>query len=327
MSMKYGEFQQHIKSALKGETMFAPVYVVSGEDEYLKDGTLNAFKAIVDKDYADFNLSLISGDVAGAIDAAYTFPMFDERRVVILSLQAALTEGEKALLDKYLASPSDCGVLVIDCDDDVAKTIKSKKAVAVKCSRLENGEIIEQINLLAQRAPSIKVNSDAANELIERTQGNMARIASEIAKLKSYSNGTITRQDVCQMVSADIDFQIYELSNAVAEKNADKALEVLDTFFKNGVRGVTIVNLLYDKYRNMLHAELNKGMSNEDIAKLLGMKSPGAVYFLRKVSSTYSQMRLKRCVDYLHNLQFDVLSGARNDMSAIHEAVLQLLTI
>lgn len=154
----------------------------------------------------------------------------------------------------------------------------------------------------------------------------MARIAIEIAKLKSYSNGTITKIDVCEMVSADIDFQIYELANAVSEKNASKALEVLDVFFKNGIRGVTIINRLYDKYRNMLHAELNKGLSNDDLAKLLGMKS-GAVYFLRKVSSNYSQMRLKRCVDYLHALQFDVLTGKRGDVSAIHEAILQLLVI
>lgn len=50
------------------------------------------------------------------------------------------------------------------------------------------------------------------------------------------------------------------------------------TYFQNGIRGVTIINRLYDKYRNMLHAELNKGLSNDDLAKLLGMKS-GAVYF------------------------------------------------
>ena len=154
----------------------------------------------------------------------------------------------------------------------------------------------------------------------------MSRIVSEITKLKSYSQGTITRQDVCDMVSADIDFQIYELANAVSEKNADKAIEVLDVFFKNGIRGVTIINRLYDKYRNMLHAELNKNMPNEELGKLLGMKS-GAVYFLRKTSSNYSQVRLKKCVDYLHSLQCDILTGARNDVSAIHEAILQLLAI
>lgn len=324
--MKYNEFNQHLQAALNGTAAFAPCYVIYGDDDYLKGSVLGALKGLVDADYADFNLSVITDEVASAIDSAYTFPMFDERRVVVLKLEDTLDESGRALIDRYLASPSDTTVFAIDCDDEVARLIKSKKAQTIVCSRLENAELIEQINMLCAKSPSIQIDAAAANELIERTQGSMARIATEIAKLKSYSEGAITKQDVCGMVSADIDFQIYELANAVSEKNANKALEVLDVFFKNGIRGVTIINRLYDKYRNMLHAELNKSMSNDELAKLLGMKS-GAVYFLRKVSSGYSQMRLKRCVDYLHDLQFDVLSGARNDVSAIHEAILQLLTI
>lgn len=323
--MKYSEFNQHLKSAINGEAKLAPLYVVCGDDDYLKASILGSVKHIVDSDYADFNLSIIDNDIESAIDSAYTFPMFDEHKVVILNLDNALTEEGKALISKYIASPSETTIFVIAYDDWTSSTINSKKITIVDCSRLENVELIEQIKLLASKAPAIKINLDASNELIDRTQGNMSRIASEMAKLKSYSEGVITKQDVCLMVNADIDFQIYELANAVSDKNANKALEILDVFYKNGIRGVTIINNLYDKYRKMLHAELNKGMSNEDLAKLLGMKS-GAVYFLRKVSSSYSQVRLKRCVDYLHDLQFDVLCGARNENSASQEAILQLLT-
>lgn len=323
--MKYSEFHQHLKSAVNGEAKFAPLYVVCGDDDYLKDSVLNAFKRLVDSDYADFNLSVIDNDLESAIDSAYTFPMFDEHRVVIVNLDTAITEQSKELISKYINSPSDTTIFVMVYDDWTQATLNSKKISIINCARLDNAELIEQINALAQKAPAIRINLDASNELIDRTQGNMSRIASEMSKLKSYSEGVITKQDVCLMVNADIDFQIYELANAVSDKNANKALEVLDVFFKNGIKGVTVINNLYDKYRKMLHAELNKGMSNDDLAKLLGMKS-GAVYFLRKVSSNYSQVRLKRCVDYLHDLQFDVLCGARNEHSAIHEAILQLLT-
>lgn len=327
-SMKFGEFKQHFQAVTDGQAKFAPVYIVCGDDEYLKGEALSSFKSAVDQEYADFNFSRLSGDnaMSEAVDAAYTFPMFDERKVVVLWVENAPSESDKALFEKYVADPCETSVFVIDCDDETAKAFKSKKAQVVNCSRLDDSELIEEINALAARAPQKRIERDAALELISRTQGSMARIAIEIEKLKSYSEGAITKVDVCEMVSADIDFQIYELANAVSEKNAAKALEVLDVFFKNGIRGVTIINRLYDKYRNMLHAELNKGMSNDDLAKLLGMKS-GAVYFLRKTSANYSQMRLKRCVDYLHSLQFDVLTGKRGDLSAIHEAILQLLVI
>lgn len=326
--MKYGEFKQHIKEALQGSENLAPAYIVCGDDDYLKSSAIKALKNLVDPEYADFNLSTASGDdgVFSAIDALYTFPMFDERKVVVLKLDSAISGASKDAYEKYLASPSETSVLVVDCDDEVAKTLKNKKAKVVDCSRLDDGELAKEIEEIAFCAPARKIDKDAEIELITRTQGNMSRIATEMVKLKAYCDDVITKCAVEEMVSADIDFQIYELANAVSEKNANKALEALDVFFKNGIRGVTIINRLYDKYRNMLHAELNKNLPNEEVAKLLGMKS-GAVYFLRKVSSNYSQMRLKKCVDYLHSLQYDVLSGKRSDVSAIHEAILQLLNI
>lgn len=325
--MKFGELKKHLDSCLSGDK-FCAAYIVTGDDDYLVSSAIKSFKNLVAPEYADFNLSVISGDgaVSAAVDSAYTFPVFDERKVVVLSLENALGESDKNLLDKYLTEPSDTTVLVISCPEDVAKTIKSKKSQTVDCSKLAGEELHSMIERLCNEPPSISIERAAVGELVDRTQGNMSRIVSEIAKLKSYSQNTITKQDVCDMVSADIDFQIYELANAVSDKDANKAIEVLDVFFKNGIRGVTIINRLYDKYRNMLHAELNKNLTNEELGKLLGMKS-GAVYFLRKTSSNYSQVRLKKCVDYLHSLQCDVLTGARNDLSAIHEAILQLLTI
>ncbi len=326
--MKYTELKKHLEAVLNGNEKPYTAYVVFGSDDYLKSNALKMFKALVLPDYADFNLSVLDGDdnVSSAIDALYTFPMFDERKVVVLSLDA-LSESGRSELVKYLADPSETSMLVVVCEQDVAKALKDKRLQTIDCSRLEDSELAEEIRAIASIPPSRSIGTDAVRELIVRTQGNMARIAGELVKLKAYSDDVITYRDVCEMVTADVDFQIYELANAVSEKNADKALEVLNVFFKNGIRGVTIINWLYDKYRNMLHVELNKGLPNEELAKMLGMRSPGAIYHLKKASSNYSQMRLKRSVDYLHSLQCDVLSGKRNDMSAIHEAILRLLAI
>ena len=48
---------------------------------------------------------------------------------------------------------------------------------------------------------------------------------------------------------------------------------------------------------------------------------------MRKVSSTYSQIRLKRSVDCLHALQCDVRSGRRNESTALTQAMFELLLI
>ena len=152
----------------------------------------------------------------------------------------------------------------------------------------------------------------------------MSRISCEVSKLKAYCDGDITRADVCEMTSAEPDVQIFQLSDAVGSGNAGRALEVLDALTGDGVRPMTVLNLLYGYYRRMLHAELHKGEPDADVAALLG--KPGALYHLRRVSGKYSQVRLKKCVDYLHELQFAVLTGKRSEGSAMHDAVLTLLS-
>lgn len=85
-----------------------------------------------------------------AIDAAYTFPMFDNRKVVLLSLESAPSESDKTAFEKYLSDPCETSVLVIDCDDEIAKAFKSKKAQAVSCSRLDDVEILSEIDELCK---------------------------------------------------------------------------------------------------------------------------------------------------------------------------------
>ena len=307
---------------------FAPIYVVSGDDDYLKELALKRFYGALDKDYAEFNFSEFASDasVDDIKDALDTYPMFDSVRVVSYQADEKTPDAFKTFLDEYRESPSPTSVFVVSVFGDANKILGKKKLTQIDCSRLEDEELVFEINKILSVEPSVPISHDAALELIKRTQGGMARIVSETNKLKAYANGTITVADVEEMVVADLDYQIFELSNALAEKDGNKALEVLNTLTADGVRGVTILNLVYDKYRKMLHAELNKNRTNDEVGQMLGMKG-GAVYYLRKTSSKYSQVRLKKCVDYLHSLQCDVLSGRRLENSALQEAVLQLLII
>ncbi|MBD5092638.1 MAG: DNA polymerase III subunit delta [Clostridiales bacterium] len=323
--MKFGELKGHINSVLAGEAKFAPAYVVSGDDNYLRAQSVALFESIVGVDFADLNLSRFCADngIDAAIDVLNTYPVFDEYRVVTLTVGQKLADEDKERLKAYISSPSESSILVLDCDAEAAVSFRGKGYERVDCTKLEDAELYREVKNLC--APTHNIDNDAALELAKRTQGYMHRIASEITKLKAYCERTITLADVCEMVAVDIDYQIYALADAVSKKDAATAFQVLDSFYKNGIRAMRIINQMYDKYRKMLHAELNKGLSNDDIGNLLGMKG-GAVYHLRKVSGGYSQMRLKRSVDYLHSLQYDVLSGRRTENSALQQAVLELLT-
>lgn len=326
--MKYGELGGHLNGVLAGDGKLGAVYVVAGSDDYLRSEAVKLFRAFVEPEFADFNFSRFSSEdgVADAIETLHTYPVFGQYRVVVLGVAQKLADEDKKSIKAYIDSPDDTSVFVIDCDADAAKSFKGKSVETVDCNALKEEELAKEVKKICAIPPSVEIEAGAIAELENRTQGEMARIASEIVKLKSYCDGVITRADVCDMVTADFDFQLYALSDAVSKKDADKAFRVLDSFYKNGIRSMRILNQLHDKYRKMLHAELSKGLSNDEIGELLSM-SGHAVYYLRQASGAYSQVRLKKCVDCLNALQYDVLSGRKSENTALNEAMFELLLI
>ena len=82
--MKYVELKKHVEECLSGAKSFEPIYVIGGADTYLRQKATATLKDIVDSEYADFNLSVISygQGVSSAVDALSLFPVFDERKVV-----------------------------------------------------------------------------------------------------------------------------------------------------------------------------------------------------------------------------------------------------
>ncbi len=326
--MKYGELAKHLNDAAAGLTDLAPLYIVWGADDYLRANAVRLLSSLVEEDFATFNFSRFSDEnaVQDALEVVNTYPVFGQYRVVVVKASQKLADADKESIKNYLQSPLSSSVFVLDCEGDAGTGLKLKGAQSVDCSLLEAGELANEIRLICKQSPERSIDTAAANELIERTARSMSRISSELVKLKAYCEDCITYKDVCDMVAPDLDFRIFELAGAVSEKNADRAFKILDAFRVSGIRSMSILNLLYDRYRKMLHAELHKGLSNDELGKLLDMKG-GAVYYLRKASSGYSQVRLKRSVDYLHGLQYDVLRGKRAENSALQQAVIELLSL
>jgi len=326
--LKYIELEQHLKKVLSGSEEFAPLYVVYGADDYLKDMAIKQFEGILDKDYLDFNCSTltVSASVDDLKSALETYPMFDSVRLVKYVAEGKVPDGVCAFFDEYVKMASPASICVVDADENTIRSFTQKRAVKIDCGRLDDDDLVYEINLILAKDPSAVIEPSATQELIKRTQGSMARIVSETEKLKAYSGGKITLADVKEMVVADIEYQTYEFADAIAEKNGNRALEMLNQFSENGLRGVQLINSIYDKYRKMFHTLLNKDKPNDVIAQTLGVRV-GMVFYLKKSASNYTPARLKKCVDLLHSLQYDVLSGKRNEGTAIHEAVLELLAI
>ncbi len=317
--MRYSELKKQIRS---GGGALKPAYLVYGQDDYLKSEALKLFKSLVDGDFKDFNLTVIEDDIDAALAETNALPMLADFKVIVLTLSSKASEEGVAKLKNYLVTPVDTAILVVSCDSDIAKSLKIRGIESVICSDVTDEEIKEEVVSLL--APTHVMTDEALGELIIRTRRSFARIVSETNKLKSYSSGIISKKDVEDMVAADIEYQVFRLTEAVCSKSANQSLEILTALLDSGIKPKVIVDSLYERYRRILHVSLNKSAPNEYFAEQFYISAP-AVYYIKRAAENYSQVQLKNICDYLHSLQCDILMGKRSDESAMHEAILQLI--
>ena len=328
--MKYTAFKDLVETVRRSRDLsaLAPCYVVFGDDAYLRRSAVGLPKSLLDADYLSFNFSSVSlsEGVESIVETLNTYPVFDELRITVVpDVAEKLSDADKESLVAYLKEPNPAAVLVLVCEEGAEKGLPAR-CEKVDCNRMDEDSVAGLVAELLREPPSRRMGRAALHELYSRTFGDMSRIACETAKLKAYCDDEITVAAVREMTTPDLDVQIYELSEAVSAKRTEKSLAVMDAFFKDGVKPMTVLGLLYGHYRKMLHVELHKNTPDAALAEMLGVK-PGALYHIRRISQNYTQMRLKKCVDFLHGLQFAVLTGKRTETGALHEAVLTLLNM
>jgi len=121
---------------------------------------------------------------------------------------------------------------------------------------VEEGEAVKwAIDTAA--AEQVKLDQDAARELVDALGGDMMMISNELEKLILYvgEKKRITLGDVETMVLAAKQRSLYELTDAISSKDRVRALEVLDAILSSGdgeEASIGHVYMLAKSFRQML---------------------------------------------------------------------------
>ena len=103
----------------------------------------------------------------------------------------------------------------------------------------------------------MKIEPDAARELVDALGGDMMMISNELEKLMLYvgEKNRITLGDVETMVLAAKQRSLYELTDAISSKDRVRALEVLDAILSSGdgeEAAIGHIYMLAKTFRQML---------------------------------------------------------------------------
>lgn len=293
------------------KTKIQSAYCIAGEDSYLKGEALALLRALAGEDMREFNLSELDGANIMVSDILTTFmqvPFMAERRVVVVrEFTQNISDDD---YDKLLSAieKTDDAVLVFYYASTPPAFVK-KLATFIDCSKLKDGEVKEIAENWCKERGYV-VTSSALYKLITYTNCDLMKIKNELEKLFAYCEGdrSISEIDVGDVVSRDIEFVVFALSNAVSDKRAKDAYEILSEARGDVGKNLGMLTTLINQFRRTLHVLLNKTSNKADLARYLGI-SEYAVSRTLSLANKYKSARLKAITDKFEEVEYLFKSG------------------
>ncbi len=317
-----------LKKSLVGELKNA--YVLYGSDNFLLNYAYGLIKNACNLKFEELNLVVFNDEIinfTNVVNALNTMPMFCDHKLVYVNMEFKNnpTQNINDLVD-YFNNINKTSVLVINAGENSQELSKINKfAEFVDCGKLNEKIIAGFVNNDLKQFNKT-INMDALQTLILYCVSDLTNINSEIKKLVSYvgDRSVIEKSDVELIVNKTLEFQVYEITDALSKKNAEKVYALISEMKnkKDGIKG--ILPLIFNYFRRLMHISLNKNLTNVELAKLLNIKEFAVQMSLTQVRN-FTKKQLKSICDLCSELDYKIKIGDVGYDYAIEYLILFIL--
>ncbi|HEX4032158.1 MAG TPA: DNA polymerase III subunit delta [Terracidiphilus sp.] len=291
-------FVAEIDAAAAGSGKLRAGYVLAGDEIFLHDRCRAAvLKAFVPPELRDFCLSdldLGATSIFEVLDRAQTPSLMAPFQVIFVrNVRQLYTRGAKkdefAALDRYFRSPNPQALLLFIADfiripndtrrmemDDKNRFERLTETLGEHCAMVELTRVSEDDAMRwavgTAQAAEVRLESDAARELVDALGADMMLVSSELEKLLLYVTGLIgiaadgslpvglrgriTLGDVETMVLGAKQRSLYELTDAISSRDRVRALALLHGLLNSSDAGedaaIGHLYMLAKTFRQML---------------------------------------------------------------------------
>jgi DNA polymerase-3 subunit delta len=260
--------------------------------------------------------------------------MMAERRLVILKEAQYFKAIEQ--LESYLENPANSTIFVIcykyKTFDARKKTLKNalKNGVVFKSEKVKEYQLAEWIQQYI-KTTGYELTSKACMLLIESLGNDLGRIVKELEKLAVLiEKGTIINENhIEENIGISKDYNVFELTNAVANKDNLKALKIVDYFEHNPKAAdlVFVISNLFKFFSQIMRIHFLPNKSREAVAQALGVH-PFVAGELTNAKNKYDPRKIAANIALIH--EYDLKSKGVGNTSAtqgelMREMVYQLI--
>jgi len=265
---------------------YEPVYLLMGDESYYIDQVADYIaENALQPEERDFNQNVVFGadvNAAAIVELARSFPMMAPRQVVIVKEAQALRSWDA--LEKYLnGTIQTTTVLVVcyknGCMDRRKSVFKAfeKAGVVMESKKIKEWQLPAFVEkYLMSRNASIDPKS--AQMIAESVGSDLSRMVSEMDKLlidMPDDNRRVTPEMVERKIGVSKDFNVFELRDALVNKNVFKANQIIKYFDENPKAGsiFAFLPMIFRYYQNLMLTYYAPRKDAQGIAEFLELKS------------------------------------------------------
>ena len=244
------------------------LYVFHGEETYLRDHYLGQMrKKLLPAGMEEFNLHTLNGrefDVRTLEQLVDCLPMMSGRTLIQVNDYDLYKGGDKDALAALLSDLPEyvCLVFVYDLIEYKADArtklagVLKKYGSVVAFNRQEQGDLVDWI-ARRFRALDKDIGTEEAKYLIFLCGDLMTTLISEIGKIGAYApHHRITREDIDAVATPQLDAVVFQMTDAIAQGNFDRAAAVLSDLFHMQEAPIKLLSVLGRQLRQLYTARL-----------------------------------------------------------------------
>lgn len=325
------------------------IYLFLDADDYLLSRRLAALKAAMgDAEMADLNVTDLAGNRTDAADILYhagTMPFLAERRMVIvrdylsqLDKRMGASKGTDSAAHNEAARlfgdlgdlPASNDLIFVESGLDkrrhlwkgfsgergatpgLAELTASGRVVLEELTTPDVRQLGHWIGRTAKEQ-GIAIEGPAVQMLANFVGPNLRQLANELEKLSLYAHGrAITAGDVKLMVSDSSEGLIWDLTDALSQRDGRKAMRSLHDLRRGDANPFYLLTMMARQYRILIKVKdaMNRGGSNENEIAREVKESPYPVKKAMQQCRGYGMDELEAVLDRLLRADFAMKTGA-----------------
>jgi len=304
--------------------IYHPIYFLMGEEAYFIDKISDYITDhVLSEAEKGFNQSVLYGkDLEPHVIMANArrFPMMANHQVIIVREAQNIKKIEE--LESYVKNPLSSTILVISYKYktlDKRKTftkLLDQKGILFESKKIYDNQLPNWISSYLKNL-QYTISPQAAAMISEYLGTDLSKVANELDKLiiSLPAGSQITPDHIEKNIGISKEFNVFELQNALGERDLLKANRIINYFganpSSNGVPAVTAS--LFSYFSKLLNYHFLEDKSQNNVASVLQVHP----FFVKTYVSAAKNFNIKKCVEIVSILrEYDMKSKGFGNVSA-----------